>query len=77
MEQYSYAEGKYSESTKAMRGLFGLEFWQARRRFEQDRMAWQEALNCLESHERNHGCFCAAASDQHSAPPSQRSAGGA
>ena len=75
MEQYSFAEGKYSESTKAMRGLFGPEFWQARRRFEQDRIAWQEALNSLESHERNHGCFRAEASDQRSAPPSQRSAG--
>ena len=70
MEQYRGAESKYSESTKAMRGLFGPEFWQARRRFEQDRIAWQQALNSLESHERHHGCAGAAA-------PVQRSAGGA
>ena len=70
MEQYASAESKYSDSTKAMRGLFGLEFWQARRRFEQDRIAWQEALNSLESHESRHGCAGAAASVR-------RSAGGA
>ena len=75
LEQYSDAESNYSESTKAMQGLFGPEFWQARQRFEQDRMAWQEALTSLESHERNHGCIAAAALDQRLAPPSRRSAG--
>jgi hypothetical protein len=62
VQQYNRAESKYTESTEAMRGLFGPEFWQARRRFEQDRIAWQEALNSLESHEQNHGCAGAAAS---------------
>jgi hypothetical protein len=75
MERYSVAESRYIDSTKSMQNLFGLEFWQARRRFEQDRFAWQEALNSLESHEREHGCLNAAAPVERSAPVSSRAVG--
>jgi hypothetical protein len=71
MEHYIGAESKYTDSTRAMRTLFGPEFWQARRRSEQHRMAWQEALNCLETHERNHACLDAAVSDKRSEPVSR------
>ena len=75
MEQYVGAENKYTASTQAMRTLFGPEFWQAWRRFDHDRIAWQAALHSLESHEQKHGCIDAPASAESAAPYRQRASG--